>query len=149
MNQVARNAITNSLRMLERDIESLPDSDTRREDYIQAADSIRGILGEPMQANEQADSLELYITTSDKRTLDAFDFAFRHVSRVVDSAARELAKFNAAWHDDPTGDPEGHAKMTAPAIEQFTPEARAAVVMALLKRCERVRQENIINGGGQ
>lgn len=98
---------------------------------------------------QQADALELYITTSDRRTLEAFDFAFRHASRAVDSAANALAKAQSDWHDDPEGDPEGYAAMHAPAIEQFTPEARAAVVVALFQRCERVRLENIANGGGQ
>ena len=34
-----------------------------------------------MNTKEAADALELYITTSDRRTLDAADFAFRHVGR--------------------------------------------------------------------
>lgn len=98
-----------------------------------------------MNTKEQTDTLELYITTSDKRTVDAADFAFRHVARAVDRAARELAKHRAEWHDDPEGDPEGYAEHHAPDDEQFTAEARAAVVVALFERCERIRQENIIN----
>jgi hypothetical protein len=98
-----------------------------------------------MTTQEQADTLELYITTSDRRTLDAADFAFRHVSQAVDNAARYLAAERAKWHDDPTGDPEGHAEHHAPADEQFNAEARALVVMEMFARCERIRQENIIN----
>ena len=94
---------------------------------------------------EAADELELVIRTSDKHTLDALDFAFRHAGYAVEHAARALAKARAAWHDDPEGDPEGHAEHHAPSDEQFPPEARAAVVMALFERCERIRQENIIN----
>ena len=40
-----------------------------------------------MNTQEAADMLELYVTTSDQDTLDAFDFAFRHASRAVDHAA--------------------------------------------------------------
>lgn len=98
-----------------------------------------------MNTKDAFAALELYITTSDKRTLDAVDFAFRHVSRAVDSAARSLAKQRADWHDDPEGDPEGHAEHHAPWNEQFDDEARAAVVVALFERCERIRQENILN----
>ncbi len=98
-----------------------------------------------MNTKEAAAILELYITTSDRNTLDAFDFDFRHASRTVDRAAKALAKDRADWHDDPEGDPEGHAEHHAPADEQFSTEARAAVVVALFERCERVRQENVIN----
>lgn len=98
-----------------------------------------------MNTKEAAETLDLYITTSDKKTLDAFDFAFRHASRAVDSAARTLAKVRADWHDDPEGDPEGHAEHHAPAAVQFDTDARAAVVVALFERCERIRQENILN----
>lgn len=98
-----------------------------------------------MNTKEAADALELYITTSDRRTLDAFDFAFRHASHAVDNAAHALAKARADWHDDPEGDPEGYAKYHTPADEQFNAEARAAVVVELFRRCERIRQENIIN----
>ena len=101
-----------------------------------------------MTSQEAAESLELYITCSDKRTLDAADFAFRHLSAAVDNAARVLAKARADWHDDPEGDPEGYAEHHAPWAEQFDPEARAAVVVALLERCERIRQENILNAEG-
>jgi hypothetical protein len=101
--------------------------------------------GETMTTQEQADVLELYITTSDRRTLEASEFAFRHVTQAVDYAARVLAKARAQWHDDPEGDPEGHAEHHAAADEQFTAEARALVVMELFARCERIRQENIAN----
>jgi hypothetical protein len=101
-----------------------------------------------MNTQEPAEALELYITTSDKHTLDRFDFAFRYASAAVDQAAHALAKARADWHDDPEGDPEGHAEHHAPADEQFPREARAAVVMELFKRCERVRQENILNAEG-
>ena len=98
-----------------------------------------------MNTQQATETLELYITTSDQRTLCAFEFAFRHASRAVDNAAHVLADHRAKWHDDPEGDPEGHAEHHAPAFEQFDDEARAAVVVALLERCERIRQENIIN----
>lgn len=91
------------------------------------------------------DELLLTIETSDKRTLDAFDFAFRHASLAVDNAARKLASDRAAWHDDPENDPDGYAAHHAPADEQFDNDTRAAVVMALFQRCERVRKENLIN----
>ena len=94
---------------------------------------------------EAADTLELYITTSDQRTLTTFEIAFLAASRAVDRAARALAKDRADWHDDPEGDPEGHAEYHAPADEQFATEARAAVVVALFERCERIRQENLLN----
>jgi hypothetical protein len=94
---------------------------------------------------QAADELELYITSSDKRTLAVADFAFRHVAAAVDRAARALAKIRADWHDDPSGDPQGHAEFHAPASKQFPPEARAAVVVALFERCERIRQENLLN----
>lgn len=96
-----------------------------------------------MNDKEAAEALELYITTSDKRTLGTAEFAFRHLSRAVDNAARSLAKARAAWHDDPKAD--DHVDFHAPAFEQFPDNARAAVVVALLERCERIRQENIIN----
>lgn len=96
---------------------------------------------------EAADALELYITTSDKETLDSLACAFRQAGRAVDRAARVLAKARADWHDDPEGDPEGYAEHHAPADEQFNVEARAAVVVALFEDCERIRQENIINAG--
>lgn len=102
-----------------------------------------------MNTEDALAALELYITTSDKRTLDAFDFAFRHTSLAVDNAARDLAKQRAAWHDDPEGDPEGYAEHHLPWNEQFDDEARAAVVVALFERCERIRQENIINAISQ
>ena len=92
-----------------------------------------------------ADELELYITTSDQATLAAFDFAFLEASKAVDQAAEVLAETRGAWHDDPLGDPKGFAEHHAPPLEQFDTEARAAVVMALFERCERVRQENIVN----
>lgn len=98
-----------------------------------------------MNTKEAADTLELYITTSDQRALNTFDFAFNHASQAVDQSARELAKSRAEWHDDPEGDPEGHAEHHAPWKEQFNDEARAAVVVELFGRCERIRQENIIN----
>ncbi len=101
-----------------------------------------------MNTKEAADVLELYITTSDKKALDALDFAFRHASHAVDYAARVLAKARGIWHDDPEGDPEGHAEHHAPWAEQFDVEARAAVVVALFERCERIRQENIVNAIG-
>ena len=98
-----------------------------------------------MNTKEAADTLELYITTSDQKTLEAADFAFRHVSLAVDRAAIDLARHRAQWHDDPDGDPEGYAEYHAPWDEQFDTGARAAVVVALLERCERVRQENLLN----
>lgn len=100
-----------------------------------------------MTTQEAANALELYITTSDKRTLDAADFAFRHVSSAVEYAARQLAKARSDWHADPEGDPDGYAEHHAPADEQFTVEARALVVVELFARCERIRQENLINAG--
>jgi hypothetical protein len=145
MNRIARLAIKNGLRTLESDLATLPASDDRRDEYTEAAESLREILGEPNQASERAAALELYITTSDKRTLDAADFAFRHVSQAVDLAARVLAKARADWHDDPEHDPEGYAEHHAPAFEQFDDEARAAVVVALFERCERIRRENLLN----
>lgn len=96
-----------------------------------------------MTTQDAADALELYITTSDKRTLDTADFAFRHLSQAVDQAARVLAKHRAQWHDDPEAD--DHAEFHAPWEEQFDAEARAAVVVALFERCERVRKENLLN----
>lgn len=98
-----------------------------------------------MNTKETAEVLELYITTSDRVTLETFDFAFRHASRAVDQAARTLAKHRADWHDDPEGDPEGHAEYHAAWNQQFDSEARAAVVVALFERCERIRCENIAN----
>lgn len=98
-----------------------------------------------MNSQEQADALELYITTSDKRVLDRCDFAFKHASRAVDLASQDLADSRAEWHDDPDGDPKGYAEHHAPAGDQFDAEARAAVVVALFERCERIRQENILN----
>jgi len=92
-----------------------------------------------------AEELELIITTSDRRTLDAIDFAFRHASQAVDLAARKLARDRSVWHDDPEGDPEGFAEHHLPFEDQFTAETRAAVVVALLESCERVRKENILN----
>ncbi len=92
-----------------------------------------------------AEELELFITTSDQATLAALDFAFCEAAAAVDHAAWTLANIRAGWHDDPKGDPEGHAEHHAPPLEQFDTEARAAVVMALFERCERVRQENIVN----
>tara|TARA_Y100000296_G_scaffold34107_1_gene39659 strand:- start:1 stop:225 length:225 start_codon:yes stop_codon:yes gene_type:complete len=62
-----------------------------------------------MNTQQAAETLELYITTSDRRTLEAADFAFRHVSRAVDHAAHVLAGERAKWHDDPEGDPKGSA----------------------------------------
>ncbi len=99
-----------------------------------------------MTTQEAAEVLELY-ATNDQATMEAFDLAFRQAARVVDTAARVLAKARADWHDDPEGDPEGHAEHHAPADEQFSTEARAAVVVELFERCERVRQENIVNKG--
>lgn len=98
-----------------------------------------------MKTKDAAKTLELYITTSDKETLDALDFAFRQALHAVDSAARTLAKHRANWHDDPEGDPEGHAEYHAPADEQFPPDTRALVVLALFRNCERIRRENIQN----
>lgn len=97
-----------------------------------------------MNTQEAADTLELH-ATNDRRTLDSLDTAFRIAGRAVDRAAHELARAFADWHDDPEGDPEGYAEHHAPADEQFTVEARAAVVVELFKRCERIRQENILN----
>ncbi len=94
---------------------------------------------------EAAKVLELYISTSCKDTLESFDLAYRSATRAVDKAATVLANGCAAWHDDPKGDPEGHAAHHAPADEQFPVEARTAVVMMLFERCERVRQEDIVN----
>lgn len=106
-------------------------------------------LSEEDEVREAAtETLQLYIETSDKRTLHAADFAFRYLSRAVDTAARDLAQQRADWHDDPEGDPEGHAEHHAPWREQFNDEARAAVVVALLERCERVRHENLLNAKG-
>lgn len=98
-----------------------------------------------MNTKEAAEALELYITTSDRHTLATFDFAFRHASIAVNVSAKALAKARAEWHDDPHGDPAGHAEHHAKWDEQFDAEARAAVVVALFERCERIRQENILN----
>ena len=98
-----------------------------------------------MNTKEAADRLELVITTSDPVTLKTFEFAFRRASAAVDRAARKLARDRAEWHDDPEGDPKGHAEHHAPWAVQFPPEARAAVVVELFARCERVRQENLLN----
>lgn len=51
----------------------------------------------------------------------------------INDGARNLAKANAEWHDDPEGDPEGHKQMHAPADEQFPPEVRRAVAMELFE----------------
>jgi len=100
---------------------------------------------EQADSRGMAETLELYITTSDKVTLDTAEFAFNHLFRRVNQAARDLAKDRAAWHDDPDGDPEGYAEHHAAWDEQFTEDDRAAVVAALFERCDRIRQENILN----
>ncbi len=96
------------------------------------------------QEKEAAEALELYVV-NDRQMLERVRFAFRHVSLAVDRAAETQAKERADWHDDPDGDPTGHAECHAPASEQFSTEARAAVVVALFGWCERVRQEDIEN----
>lgn len=97
------------------------------------------------QQRQNRDELLLTIETSDKRTLDRIDFAFRHAMRAVDNAAEQLASDRANWHDDPENDAKGYANCHAPADKQFPADVRAAVVLALFRRCERIRKENILN----
>ena len=63
--------------------------------------------------------------------LNSVTFAVRHLRTQLDSAALQLAKANAEWHDDPTG--EDHAAHHAPADVQFPAEVRDAAALELFR----------------
>jgi hypothetical protein len=70
---------------------------------------------------------------SDRAEHDAITRAIRQLRSWVDITAERVTKANADWHDDPEGDPKGHAEYHAPAIEQFPREARDAAIMELVQ----------------
>jgi hypothetical protein len=79
-----------------------------------------------------AADLELYISTSDSKACQTITTAVRMIRTAVDRAARDLAKQNASWHDDPAGDPKGHRRHTAPADKQFRRDTRRKAAKALV-----------------
>lgn len=71
--------------------------------------------------------------TNNKGEANLTKGSLREIMSQINRHANVLAKENANWHDDPNGDPEGHAAMHAPAHIQFPPEVRRAVAMELFE----------------
>lgn len=69
---------------------------------------------------------------SDRATHEAARRACERLAVVVGRAAERLAAANAEWHDDPAGDPVGHAKMHASAEVQYPPDVRQRIARELL-----------------
>ncbi len=53
------------------------------------------------------------------------------LQRAIDRTAEQVARDNAAWHDDPAAD--DHAEYHAPADVQFPAEVRREVIVDLVK----------------
>lgn len=71
--------------------------------------------------------------TNNSATLSDLKSSVKSFMWAVNYQAKQLAKANANWHDDPEGDPKGHKEMHAPAEIQFPPEIRRAVAMELFE----------------
>ena len=71
--------------------------------------------------------------TNDSQTAHFIKALANRILGLVDSKAIALARERAEWHDDPKGDPQGHAESHAPADKQFPEELRKAVALELVE----------------
>jgi hypothetical protein len=86
-----------------------------------------------------AEALFNYIQ-NEKHLYDAVRLRVEGLRDTIDSAARNLAKANAEWHDDP--DADDHAEFHAPADTQFPQAMRDEAVLDLVKRHLEICNEN-------
>lgn len=58
-------------------------------------------------------------------------FAVRHLRHTMDQVAKDAAKSNAEWHDDPKAD--DHAAFHAPAEQQYPQKMRDDAILELVR----------------
>ena len=76
---------------------------------------------------------DLYLQiANDRDQLSRVMAAVRRLFVEIDIAADRCARALADWHDDPAGDPEGHAAAHAPAAEQYPEADRYRAALSLL-----------------
>lgn len=84
----------------------------------------------PIEPRFSAAHLHDFVMNKERHYL-AIERAARTLRTTIDQAAKELAKENAEWHDDPLA--EGHADFHAPDHIQFSRIARDQAVLSLVK----------------
>lgn len=82
-----------------------------------------------MQTKFSADNLVLYVQ-NDSELHGSFSLLVNLMTVMMTRAARQLAKANAEWHDDPEAD--DHALFHAPFDVQFPPEEQLKAIAEIV-----------------